>query len=151
MSFEHTLATMLARCPRRPRWATQRDFSRRATRWAWHLANATKAVRPRRRVWPFSERYTRYMTSTRWKTVRCIVLFLAEFRCDECGSGGAVEVHHLTYQRFGRERLDDLQPLCRECHERKHGGPLATSINAMAKHAGWQQQLATANPSKSTP
>ena len=26
------------------------------------------------------------------------------------------EVHHLTYERFGRELMDDLQALCGSCH-----------------------------------
>ena len=32
----------------------------------------------------------------------------------------ATDVHHLTYERLGKERLDDLQALCRKCHEQKH-------------------------------
>jgi 5-methylcytosine-specific restriction endonuclease McrA len=32
----------------------------------------------------------------------------------------AVEVHHLTYERLGEERLTDLVALCRSCHEREH-------------------------------
>ena len=31
----------------------------------------------------------------------------------------ATQVHHLTYKRIGKERLDDLQALCRKCHEQK--------------------------------
>ena len=41
-----------------------------------------------------------------------------------CENGGctneAKEVHHLTYERLGKEWLDDLQALCRKCHEQKH-------------------------------
>lgn len=28
-----------------------------------------------------------------------------------------LDVHHLTYDRFGREELDDLVLLCRDCHK----------------------------------
>lgn len=29
----------------------------------------------------------------------------------------AIDVHHVTYQRYGREQLDDLRSLCRLCHQ----------------------------------
>ena len=32
-----------------------------------------------------------------------------------------LEVHHLTYERAGHERLEDLQTLCHLCHCREHG------------------------------
>lgn len=31
----------------------------------------------------------------------------------------AKEVHHLTYERIGKEQLEDLQALCPECHMQK--------------------------------
>lgn len=41
--------------------------------------------------------------------------------CENDGcTNEAKEVHHLTYERIGKEGLDDLQALCRKCHERKH-------------------------------
>ena len=38
--------------------------------------------------------------------------------CKGC-TNEATQVHHLTYKRIGKERLDDLQALCRKCHEQK--------------------------------
>lgn len=32
----------------------------------------------------------------------------------------SVELHHLTYERLGQERLNDVIPLCREHHEQVH-------------------------------
>ena len=32
----------------------------------------------------------------------------------------AKHIHHLTYERLGKERLEDLQALCPECHRGKH-------------------------------
>ena len=41
--------------------------------------------------------------------------------CENDGcTNEATDVHHLTYERLGKERLDDLQALCRKCHEQKH-------------------------------
>jgi hypothetical protein len=31
-----------------------------------------------------------------------------------------LDVHHLTYVRFGHERLEDLLTLCRPCHDAAH-------------------------------
>ena len=39
-------------------------------------------------------------------------------RCERCGERTRrLEVHHLTYERFGRELLTDLQALCEPCHK----------------------------------
>lgn len=32
-----------------------------------------------------------------------------------------IEVHHRTYDRWGRELLSDVYCLCRACHEKHHG------------------------------
>ena len=41
--------------------------------------------------------------------------------CENDGcTNEAVHVHHLTYERIGKEWLEDLQALCRKCHEQKH-------------------------------
>ena len=40
--------------------------------------------------------------------------------CERCGHGSArLEVHHLTYDRFKKERLDDLLVVCKPCHEKE--------------------------------
>jgi phage terminase large subunit GpA-like protein len=42
----------------------------------------------------------------------------AGWRCERCGERTRrLEVHHLTYERFGRELLMDLQALCEPCHK----------------------------------
>lgn len=37
--------------------------------------------------------------------------------CYVCGTSNNLELHHLTYERFGQERLEDLVPLCRAHHQ----------------------------------
>lgn len=40
-------------------------------------------------------------------------------RCERCNERTRrLEVHHLTYERFGRELLTDLQGLCEPCHKK---------------------------------
>jgi hypothetical protein len=44
--------------------------------------------------------------------------FFCQFRSTDDRSGRVwLEVHHLTYERVGRERDDDLIALCYYCHE----------------------------------
>ena len=50
-------------------------------------------------------------------------------RCYRCGSGHPLDLHHLTYERIGRERDSDVIPLCRADHERAHDrGPGVTLV-----------------------
>jgi hypothetical protein len=47
------------------------------------------------------------------------VMWRASSRCEECGSGGQInlENHHLHYRTVGCERPSDLELLCRRCHD----------------------------------
>jgi predicted HNH restriction endonuclease len=38
----------------------------------------------------------------------------------KCLSRNDIEVHHLTYVRFGNELMTDLATLCHDCHKRLH-------------------------------
>ena len=41
--------------------------------------------------------------------------------CENSGcTNEAKQVHHLTYERIGKEQLEDLQALCPECHSKCH-------------------------------
>lgn len=51
-----------------------------------------------------------------WKTVRKSRLEFDNGLCVFCKSA-AEEVHHVTYENVGRERLEDLRSLCRLCHD----------------------------------
>ena len=69
--------------------------------------------------------YKLYLNSRVWKEKRHAVLQYAKtspgmYRCAACGGvfpALEIEVHHLTYQRVGREPLFDLVAVCRGCHE----------------------------------
>lgn len=65
-------------------------------------------------------RYAAYLKSPHWKSVKA--RYWASKRpkcCIVCGDPN-FELHHRTYQRVGRERLDDLMPLCRTHHAKAH-------------------------------
>ena len=65
--------------------------------------------------------YTDYLDSKAWKEKRTKVRWRARGWCERCKVGPRADVHHLTYERVGHERLSDLVGVCRECHEYLHG------------------------------
>jgi AAA domain/HNH endonuclease len=67
--------------------------------------------------------YRRYLNSQAWAAKRGEILARADGECEECGAGlgpGEAEVHHLSYERVGRELPEDLVALCPGCHRRAH-------------------------------
>ena len=72
---------------------------------------------------PLSPEYRAYLASEQWQRVRRAALSHAGYRCARCQARSNprariyLEVHHLTYERLGRERLEDLEVLCTNCHD----------------------------------
>jgi 5-methylcytosine-specific restriction endonuclease McrA len=65
-----------------------------------------------------------YLQSKHWQRFRAKAKRHYGNRCARCyrvGLPGVVlDVHHHTYSRLWAERLEDVQILCRECHNTKH-------------------------------
>lgn len=63
--------------------------------------------------------YGDYLRSAHWRRLR------AEYRASDlpqsciCGEW-ETQLHHITYERVGQERLSDLVPLCPSCHTLVH-------------------------------
>lgn len=76
--------------------------------------------------------YTTYMASSAWQTKRRSALKHFGGRCAICSSDSRLHVHHLNYDRFGRERMSDLQVLCHDCHAIQHepSGRMVDSLSA---------------------
>lgn len=70
--------------------------------------------------------YDSYMQSDEWSKKREERLRLDSYRCRVCGSTSDLDVHHLTYQRFGNEDINDLVTLCRNCHQEQHEASTST-------------------------
>ena len=73
--------------------------------------------RARRAGW---QDYSHCIKSHRWKRLRKLVLERDEYTCRHCGSNRDLTVHHRHYSSLGHEQLDDLQTLCRKCHDHLH-------------------------------
>jgi 5-methylcytosine-specific restriction endonuclease McrA len=64
--------------------------------------------------------YKRYLQGDHWKELRETKLIESNGRCQKCKRTSNLQVHHLTYDRKGHERLTDLMVLCERCHEKEH-------------------------------
>ena len=62
-----------------------------------------------------------YLKSEAWQRKRYIVLKRDNWRCVYCGNS-ATEVHHLKYAKnnIGKEPIQWLVSICKECHAKKH-------------------------------
>lgn len=66
-------------------------------------------------------RYAQYLQTPHWKE------FKAQYKADperlhECFVCGKMEyeLHHMTYERLGKEKLEDIVPLCKTHHRATH-------------------------------
>lgn len=67
-----------------------------------------------------NDAYEKYLSTPAWRSRRNARLKLAGYQCERCGAKRHVEVHHRTYDRLGAEWNEDLEVLCRNCHEAHH-------------------------------
>ena len=66
-----------------------------------------------------TQKYHKYLKSAKWNKKREKRLKRDGYCCRTCGSSGdtvQLDVHHSSYEWFGRERMRDLITLCDECH-----------------------------------
>ena len=61
-----------------------------------------------------------YLQSDEWKALRQLVLERDNHQCVVSGATTQLEVHHITYERLGAERLSDLVVLSRPVHQHLH-------------------------------
>jgi len=60
----------------------------------------------------------------RWWPVRTAAVRRDDFKCQECGARGPLEVHHIVPAKAAPELAYDLAnvaTLCRTCHIARHG------------------------------
>jgi hypothetical protein len=87
--------------------------------------------------------YAAYLLTEEWRKKRKAAIHRAGGRCQECLVAGLLHVHHLTYERVGREWLDDLIVLCPWHHHCRHngtpsckrcGGPVLRGLDHVPEH-----------------
>jgi hypothetical protein len=67
------------------------------------------------------EKYKAYLCSREWALLRNAVRDRCGGKCERCMVNDMECVHHLTYARKYRERLEDLAGWCNACHDFTHG------------------------------
>lgn len=87
------------------------------------------------------EKYLAYLDSPKWQRKRRAVHERSGGICERCHRNPVDDVHHRTYARLYRERMKDLQGLCRDCHEFVHHrssyDPAAKTVNVLGWIASW--------------
>ena len=83
--------------------------------------------------------YDAYLNGVAWKAKRGAAFGRWGRRCYLCGSVSRLEMHHVTYSRFGFESVNDLRPLCRRCHRK---GAYSISAIERDRHALFWEQVA---------
>lgn len=68
----------------------------------------------------FWERYRTHLLSEKWEATRQAVIHRAKDMCEHCGQRPIEHVHHLTYDNFGDEKMEDLLGVCADCHIHFH-------------------------------
>ncbi len=67
--------------------------------------------------------YNDFLKTVYWKGISIFVKDRAGKACEICGATKKLATHHLNYLNHGDEihHTEDLQCLCKECHEKAHG------------------------------
>lgn len=67
----------------------------------------------------WQQKYQAYLRSAQWKNIRDALFKMRGKKCELCKQGALhFHVHHLTYERLGRELAKDLQVVCSDCHDK---------------------------------
>lgn len=67
--------------------------------------------------------YQQYLNTAEWMMRKLAILSERGSRCIDCRrTDKPVQLHHLSYERLGRELPEDLVILCAVCHGKRHRG-----------------------------
>lgn len=70
--------------------------------------------------------YDKYLLTKHWKNLRLKIAEERKHICEKCNKiiKKGYHIHHLTYERIGNEKSDDLMFLCNNCHNKIHNGKI---------------------------
>lgn len=61
--------------------------------------------------------YEQHLRSPYWQNLKAKVIQMRGYECERCGLTSGLDLHHKNYDRLGRERVEDVELVCREnCH-----------------------------------
>ena len=67
-----------------------------------------------------SKDYHAWIESDAWREIRDKTIDRADHTCERCGEQRWLQVHHKHYRSLGHEQPEDLEVLCRDCHQDEH-------------------------------
>jgi len=65
--------------------------------------------------------YKNYLSTKRWEEISNLCKELHLNKCNRCENTENLQAHHKTYENLFEEKQEDLECLCRDCHEKEHG------------------------------
>ncbi len=90
-------------------------------------------------------KWREYIDSPEWSAKRGQYKSSRSWVCFACGEKEQLHLHHLTYERLGSERLDDLIPLCQPCHAAAHQLVKRRGVRLAESHIALKDWLADGN------
>ena len=78
-----------------------------------------------------------YYESSHWRTFALQQKRDAGPLCADCGRKGALDTHHLTYERLGEEWPQDVVVVCGTCHDVRHGRSEGGAAASPAAGSAW--------------
>jgi hypothetical protein len=78
--------------------------------------------------------YPAFLETVYWSILRSYIMALRGAACERCRRQGMLSLHHRSYIHHGREHehLDELEYLCRECHDAEHM-PMAAAVEGLLR------------------
>lgn len=67
------------------------------------------------------QKYYDYLNSKEWADIRLDMYEIKGNKCERCGNKQQLEIHHISYKNIFNEEPEDLELLCRSCHQKEHG------------------------------
>ncbi len=76
--------------------------------------------------------YQHFLGTVYWRILRDYLLWKRGSACEQCARTGLMILHHKSYEHHGSEHrhLDELEFLCRECHDAEHV-PIAAEVEKL--------------------
>lgn len=64
--------------------------------------------------------YLEYIQSAKWAMFKLSIVAKRGQQCERCQTRGPVDLHHRTYRNLFNEKPEEVELLCRGCHEQEH-------------------------------
>lgn len=88
--------------------------------------------------------YGKYLLTRHWRKVREKKMKEQGYICERCKKKfktPQLQIHHLTYENIGNEKMEDLMCLCTNCHNIIHGSKKALEKENKDKEAKYDRML----------